>query len=151
MAKIEYMFRLADSYREAGAMLAQQMRQGRMEFLSVSTVCSAFALELYLKCEAAIEGRAAWGHDLSKLFEDLANDSKVRIEEIFHLRGGLLHLALLKGGGVRPTVDAALKASKDAFHKMRYIYDLGGSSWAAGEVTEAVRIHLLELHPEWDK
>src|SRR5271165_471689 len=115
---------------------------------TASTVCSAFSLELYLKCiirmECKFYGRK---HDLSKLFALIGRRNRKKIKDYWFDHSERVRTYIERtykdDGEPVPNVDFdfVLSASKDAFVEMRYIYE---------QIVEGARLVILEKHPEWE-
>jgi hypothetical protein len=122
-------------------------------------VCSAFALELYLKCLLAIDGNPIPPeHDLENLFNKLSHDHKERIKQLSEPLMDDVKLWLKEGfqkaNKPAPIVDFnfVLRASKNAFEATRYLYETGireGTGWIADPIADGARERILELHPDW--
>jgi hypothetical protein len=144
-------YRLALSFDTAVALMqntfANHRNVGRLIF--PLSVCSAFALELYLKCLIVIEGQAApRTHDLAALFAQLSADAQADIKRRYNeYRAGLPD-----GFPINHDIEDALKKSARAFEKLRYVYEgrlNEGDGWACHQVMVAVRDRIDSLHPGW--
>lgn len=99
---------------------------GKIEMLVVpAVVCSAFALELYLKLLIKIEtGNCAKGHELEKLFNQLTDKTRTEIERSFFSNEKC----------EKSQLNSALVEFSRAFCDWRYIHEQG---------TLSVRIDIL--------
>ena len=79
-----------------------------------AVVCTAFAVELYFKGIIALENNNARGHELSKLFERLSNESQAILVATLQLE--------------RPAFEQKLKAISGLFVEWRYIFEQRSAS-----------------------
>jgi hypothetical protein len=149
-------FLFAEQYKHASNWLALSRRNGfEHEVRIPAVVCSAFALELFLKCLLVIEGRKSTGHDLRELFDSLSDDAKTRIRDRFAPRlpeaQQMIRESAAAAGVDAPHVDfdSILDLSKAAFVQTRYIYEgiAPGTGWAASGILDATRQVILDLKP----
>jgi hypothetical protein len=123
-------------------------------------VCAAFALELYLKCLIAMEGKKPpLSHDLKKLFRRLdaetQNEIRARFKPYENEAEELANRAYSNQGLARPPgaiFDFVLEAGRDAFEVYRYIHEKGlraNQGWGADRIMQAARRAILDRHPDW--
>jgi hypothetical protein len=155
------MFVVAEQYWHGSEWLARAVDRGYPFNVDMPIViCSAFSLELYLKCLIALSGkRAQGGHDLEELFNELSPTTKTEIRARWDRSYGEDDRIAIEGiyatKGVRlPTIDFdfILTASRATFKEERYIHESGlkaGKGWCAYSIVEIVRNIIMETHPHW--
>jgi hypothetical protein len=161
-------FIVADQFRHASKILHLTLSgdmtiEGQRAPVDVQVpmvTCSAFALELYLKCLIAMETRAKPPgiHEIDKLFKRLNSDTQAKIRRHFNITGAstiaFIKNAFAAEGKTAPKVDFdyVMKASSRAFLVTRYIYEgmPGGQGWVAEMILEAARAVILEQSPHWE-
>jgi hypothetical protein len=123
-------FLFAEQYKHASNWLGQARRNGfEQEVRMPAVVCSAFALELFLKCLLILEHRKPRGHDLRELFDSLSEDTRARIRNRFAPRlpeAQRMIKEIAVAQGIAPPIvdfDGILDISKAAFVQTRYIYE----------------------------
>jgi hypothetical protein len=124
-----------------------------------SIACLAFALELYFKCLIRLGNKPKeTGHDLVKLFKKIGVRHQAAIKTYFRqhiddLRAHLEREYAASGRSVpKPDFDFVLSTSKDAFSRMRYVYEKGippDTGWLASEILEGARQAILAKRPDW--
>lgn len=156
----ENVSKVAGAFAQSGGMLLTAGTQGnRPQQTFPGIVCSAFSLELYLKCLILLEGNKYTGtHKLDKLFQKLSQDSQTAI------RNGctpLLQMQNIWNGVPRPPsspplpvldFDYALQASRNAFDVFRYVYEtekLDGGNWFGQPIIQCTKERIIALRPEW--
>jgi hypothetical protein len=126
-------------------------------------VCSAFCLELFLKCLLRIENVTLpkRTHALLELFELLRRPTKRKISALFgaeHPENSFKYFAAsfavnFRNSGsrqIRPTLRTVLKQSSNAFIEWRYLFeDTKPHTYSANHAISAVKRVILEIHPEW--
>jgi hypothetical protein len=153
-------FVVADQYRNGSKWLILAESNGWPHDVRMAGVtCASFALELFLKCLLAMEGKDVPDlHDLWHLFARLNKATQVKVRGNFepYLMDAGRHIAASakRAGYPIPTVDFdfVLNASRKAFPLTRYIYEgglPGGQGWVADGILEAARKTILDAHPDW--
>src|SRR5713101_2725683 len=113
---------------------------GDLNNVTASIVCSAFSLELYFKCLIRMgRKRYSYEHDLVNLFTSIGRRQKAKIGQHFRKNAHDMKEYVersykeskrpIPGGKV--SVESVLAISRDAFRRMRYIYE-GGAEPATG-------------------
>jgi hypothetical protein len=118
-----------------------------LRYLVPAVTLDAFALELYLKTLAVMEGKPLLKntHNLHELFMILSPETQTEIRE-----RSTPHITAINQ---QPTTfDAELRYSEDAFKTVRYIYEGVGSNkgWTLSGVTMETRALILRRHPTWE-
>lgn len=128
-------------------------------------VCSAFAMELYLKCLITLQlGDAPEIHDLEELFKELPAESQEIIRQGYlrriqpDLKSHSAFRDQMRSQGVHvpnpEDFDALLKSSARAFESFRYIYDRNLTNrtpaFLIGDALFAMRGLILSYHPDWE-
>jgi len=169
MAKQERLQSIVEPYAyfrqaEAFALTALAARAKRNEvgddaaiLLLPQTVCSAFAVEMYLKCWSVIEGRQPLRtHDLRDLYNDIQDvEAKRLIKLIFEAQNGA-SFANWKLNGPDPSkvpkdFEEALVFSSTAFVKIRYHMEYDGSvGYWLSSLPSLLRMTLVGKVPEWN-
>lgn len=163
--KAAHVFLIAEQFRNASKLLIL-IHTGRIKLPSdfdlptVPPVCSAFALELYFKCLIRLGGKPIdMGHDLVTLFGKVGKRPRSEIKRYFKEYGGAtreyLDRSFKESGQPMPKfgLEFCLNASRNAFLKMRYIYESGidqNSGWLCDTIMEGARKAILDKHPEWE-
>lgn len=121
--------------------------------------CSAFALELYLKCLIRMERKPfSREHDLAKLFAALGKRNRAKIKRVWRANSETVRKYVeeqYKSEGETPpkvTFDFALNASRGAFQAFRYLHEFGVASntgWLGDAILMAARHVILSKHPDW--
>lgn len=153
-------FVVAEQYYRAAEHLGNAKRAGyAFDVRMPAIVCSAFALELFLKCLLAMDtGICPELHDLRHLFNRLPNPRQQTIRDRFapHLDQASEYIFdSAQKAAVFPlplvTFDYVLDMSRNAFPISRYIYEglPGKSGWVAAGILDATRQTILSVHPEW--
>jgi HEPN domain-containing protein len=120
-------------------------------------VCDSFAAELYLKCiNHLASGTYPSTHDLKRLFSRLSNDWQQLVEEKFN--EVLMSLppefvSEMKSAGDKiDDLRYCINKSKDAFERMRYIYEENSKEgFLVSHVTCGIRLAILSRKPDWRK
>ncbi len=122
---------------------------------------SAFSLELYFKCLVRMSRKPlVKGHDLEKLFASIGQRDRAKITNYFdayssNLRAYVERAYRTSGRPVPDvTLDWALRASKDAFVRMRYLFERGAdkdTGWLGDVIAEGARRAILDVHPDWER
>jgi hypothetical protein len=129
-----------------------------------SLVCSAFALELYLKCLIAINGNGIpTTHNLRTLFKRLTMGCQENIRSYFATKTPEMtkyFAEVNRQAGypimpLTPDFDAQLRASADAFQNMRYVYERREATdqprgYFAYFIEDGARHTILQIRPEWE-
>lgn len=172
LAKPIELFVIAEQFRSAGKLAyllplyaatnqatVQSLGLGDMPNMpAAATTCLAFALELYFKCLIRIGRRSfEWEHDLVRLFNLIGRRNQAKIRRYFRqnsddVRAYLQRVYQDSGRQMpKPDFDYVLSASKDAFVKMRYIYEgmPPDTGWLADDILEGARQVILAKHPDW--
>jgi HEPN domain-containing protein len=150
----------AEAFYHAAAALDRSSSPYYIQWRIPPVMCSAFALELYLKCLILLEtGKWIRTHDLKKLFMKLTTDSQIflrdqttkKLDEI-----NTRFTELEKSGEPRPvhhlTFDYALDKSKDAFTIYRYLFEQSAAPfgyWLLGPMLGAAKHRILALEPDF--
>jgi hypothetical protein len=124
-------------------------------------VMSALSSELFLKCLICLEkGVVPAGHHLAALYEELANDTKIRIEqkwdsEIVPLRGDVWNAVEVSTNGkivFEIDLPSALQAGNRAFEHIRYNYEPESvnSDFYIGDLPALLMKVILQKKPEWE-
>jgi hypothetical protein len=126
----------------------------------VGPVCSAFALELYLKCLIRLRRMPiSNAHDLCELFQGLSKPQQKKVVAFFDGRSDTtreyIDREYEKEGREKPnfSFDFCLKASRNGFVRLRYLHEMGAepeSGWLGDVIMEGARSVILEKHPEWE-
>jgi hypothetical protein len=145
-------FLSAEVFRHGSQVLAA----GLPNTMAPMVVCTAFSMELYLKCLITIEGGDHKNeHNLERLFRKTSAGSQDAIRKNYEKKRAIQDAQFAAAKvPARPKsdFDHVLLASADAFVDFRYIYEGGigqGEGWLAGPISECVRDRIIELHPEW--
>jgi hypothetical protein len=149
-------FMTAEVYRAGSLVLGSLINRGMPHFILPMVTCSAFSLELHLKCLILLEGGTSTkDHDLEALFSKLTPESQAKIRASYEILKAKIDagFAAAKGIPARPTdFDFVLRASAKAFVKFRYAYEgmVGNQEgWLANEIRDCVRERIVELQPTW--
>jgi hypothetical protein len=159
------MFIVAETYRDACFVLCERLKamsQVRktdtrvwMYMHTPAVILSALSIEVYFKCLIAIEtGKAAWGHDLEKLFGKLDPAIQERLHREFEastLRNPSWRLKKAMGIAAPSDLKSLLRKGKLAFEKVRYPYDYSPEELAfeLGRLQIPTRNIILDRKPEW--
>jgi HEPN domain-containing protein len=155
-----HIFATAERFLDASNVLLEASHTKNLhQGLAVpQTVCSAFCLELYLKCIITIETKSTpRGHDLVDLYSMLSNTSKQEIISYFDKNSAINkenYLAFCKHVGKEPEnfdFNFALTLSKRAFEDIRYIHEQkeGQSGWCAQPIRDGAKKVIQRLQPDW--
>ena len=114
------MFSQAASFAASAALLMKNIRvdrSGANQFGTPFVVNMAFAIELYLKTLACIQGESLSGHDLLKLYNAMPESAR-RAAEAHMAEGRAMY-------GLVPSVTfaSALSKARNAFVEWRYSYE----------------------------
>jgi hypothetical protein len=149
-------FMTAEVYRASSVLLAKLIGSGMPHFMIPMVTCSAFSLELHLKCLILLDGGAPKReHDLEKLLSLLTPESQRTIRACYDVQQPKVQAMYAAVPGVpHPSTDFdfVLRASAKSFEKFRYAYEgiVGDKQgWLADEIRDCVRARILELRPEW--
>jgi hypothetical protein len=127
-------------------------------------VCSAFALELYLKSLIMINsGEPLVTHNLRKLFDKLHDEHKEAIKRYFKSKEpemAKLFTASNQDAGYEmmppnPDFDQQLDASADSFEILRYLHDKPRKTYShpigyfAYPIEDGAREAIIGIHPDW--
>jgi hypothetical protein len=153
----ERLFKTAEVFRASSLILGNLMNQGMPQYMFPMVMCSAFSLELHLKCLILIERSAsARGHDLEQLFSKITMASQTMIRRCYEKQRAkaAARFAAVKGVPQPKTdFDFVLHVSAKAFEKFRYAYEGIAESpvgWMAAPICDCVRERILELQPDWE-
>lgn len=146
-------FNTAEVFRGGSQILATH---GMPNYMFPMVICSAFSLELYLKCLIRIEGGESENlHDLEKLFLKLTPESQKTVRACYEAQRPNLDtmFATVKGVPTPKTdFDFVLHASAKAFEHFRYAFEglvKDQEGWMAGPICDCVRGRIVELQPDW--
>jgi hypothetical protein len=127
---------------------------------TAAMTCSAFALEVYLKCLVRMERKPIKrGHGLIALFNQLGRRNQSSIKRYWRANSEPAREAVEeiygRDGTPAPKFDFnfVMTASDDAFVSLRYIYERGvdqAKGWLADAVVEGARQTILDKHPDWE-
>ncbi len=137
-------------HRESARVLSGPEQTVKVPFVIPGIVCSAFSVELFMKCLVMVErGGAPRTHRLITLFSRLAPDSRVAIAHRFdELIAASPTAQAMKGQfpDVSLTIDDVLDTVDRVFEQWRYAYEgQAGSAYGLGELAQAVCERILEL------
>jgi hypothetical protein len=121
-------------------------------------VLSALTTELFLKCLICLEsGNAPRGHDLRKLFDQLAAPTRERIENLWNSKVAARRAKewdRIEELGLRVPRDlpSALARGTNAFERVRYSYEgnTEGVHYYVGDLPTLLEGVILEIKPELD-
>ena len=124
-------------------------------------VMSALSSELFLKCLICLEkGIVPAGHHLAALYEELADDTQIRIEqkwdsEIIPLRADVWKAIEANSKGkivFELDLPSALQAGNRAFEHIRYNYEPESvnSDFYIGDLPALLMKIVLQIKPEWE-
>jgi hypothetical protein len=137
-------------HRESARVLSGPGQTVQVPFLIPAVVCSAFSVELFIKCLVMVEGgKAPQRHDLKMLFSRLTPDSRAAIAQRFdELIAASPTAQAIKAQfpNVLLALDDVLDTVDRVFEHWRYAYEgQAGSVYGLGELGQAVRERILEL------
>jgi hypothetical protein len=150
------LFMTAEVFRASSIILGSLINREMPHYMFPMVTCSAFSLELHLKCLVLIEnGTLERGHDLEELFSKVTSESRKMILANYETKRPAMdaRFAAVQGAPQPPTdFDSVLHASAKAFEKFRYAYE--GSvkdqeGWMADPIRDCVRERILELRQDW--
>ena len=143
-------FQAAESFRAGSLILANH---GLLPYLFPMVVCSAFSLELYLKCLILIEGGKSGSlHDLEKLFSKITPESRKIVRASYEARRPKVNAGLATIPVPKTDFDFVLHWSAKAFEHFRYAFEglvHSQEGWMAGPICDCVRERIVELRPDW--
>jgi HEPN domain-containing protein len=153
----------AEQFHEASRLLGRFATLHARHVGHPSIICSAYALELYLKCLIVISGKKPPTiHNLKKLFKIVRPEDQAEIREYFRTKEPEMtrfFVSANRDAGwemmpPKPDFDQQLKASADAFYLMRYIYEDKKKpdhpiGYFAYPIEDGARAAILRLRPEW--
>jgi hypothetical protein len=122
--------------------------------------CSAFALELYLKCLIRMEKKAyQLNHNLERLYNILGIRNRRKIRRHFYendtqVRSYVEREYADQAKPIDDLFDFCLSASSKAFVQMRYAFEGGipqHKGWLGDAIIECARKVILEKHPDWEE
>jgi hypothetical protein len=119
-------------------------------------ILDSFALELYFKCLICIEtGTAPFTHNLLHLYQSLSQSTQIRLKKHYDTFAAE-PLATMRRTikNLDGSIEAALKASAEAFIVYRYVYEktpLAGTGYFGGAVRWAAIVLILEMRPTWTR
>jgi hypothetical protein len=143
------MFATAEQFRSAADILMSGLANRDQSAWVALLSCEAFALELYFKCLAVQEGKAALPtHNLLRLFKVLNGKTQSEMRK----RSEAAAMAAAKQLGKNYDFEKVLQASKDAFETVRYIYEgtVAGEGWMCSGIMRFTRALIVERNPSWD-
>jgi|SRR3989344_2165368 hypothetical protein len=150
----ESLFLVATGYWKASRHLTKYMGQFHdFDVISPILVNIAFACELYLKCLLCLRtSKSTKGHNLHKLFMQLSQNDRERIEVIFNERVRCSAIATR----VRhefPSLDfrlnSILREAADTFVNWRYPHETTPNTASAiGELADALQATVIEVKPD---
>src|SRR5437588_9142048 len=143
----------------AGTQHYSEIGRDLPNMMSAAAACLAFSLELYFKCLIRMGNKPAeTGHNLADLFKKVGVRHRAAIKRYFHqnaddVRRHIEREYAATGRPVpKPLFEFVLSASKDAFTRMRYVYETGiprDTGWLASDILEGARQAILAKHPDW--
>ena len=158
-------FLVAEQFRNASKLITL-IHSGRLvlpfelDMPIVSPVCSALALELYFKCLIRIGRKPVdMKHDLVPLFRMIGRRHQAEIRRFFNANCAVTREYLERkyqaSGEAMPKFgfDFCLNASRNAFTRMRYVYENGlepNSGWLCDMIMEGARKAILDKFPNWE-
>ena len=151
-------FTTAEVYRASAQVLSKFIANGMPHYMFPMVTCSAFSLELYLKCLILIEGNESEkSHDLERLFSSLAGESQIAIRTNYQKCAIHETAKLFAARGMPPhpstDFDFVLHASASAFENFRYAYEgirKNPAGWMADPIRDCVRERILESYRDWE-
>jgi hypothetical protein len=156
----DQVFNIASHFAESAALLHRattQVLSGpertvQLPFLIPAIVCSAFSVELFMKCLIMVEkGDPPWKHSLRLLYSQLSHASRAAIARRF---GGLMQAYPIdqamraQAPQVSFAIDDVLNLVDKVFEQFRYPYAYQGEirgAYGLGELAQAVRERIVEL------
>ena len=149
-------FMTAEVYRASSVVLAKLISSGMLHYMFPMVTCSAFSLELHLKCLIVFEGKTPKKeHDLEKLFSLLTAESQKAIRGCYETRRArteAMYAAVPDVPHPKTDFDFVLHASAKSFEKFRYAFEgivEDHQGWLADPIRDCVRSRILELQPDW--
>jgi hypothetical protein len=148
------LFTQAEVLRGSSQILSKFVSTGMPQCVIPMVVCSAFSLELFLKCLILIErGKPAGLHHLEKLFNHVDAKSRDGIRARYdQLRAGIdARFAKFQGPPPPKTdFDSVLQMSSEAFQNFRYAHEgmKVQKGWMADPIRDCVRERIIELRPD---
>ena len=143
-------FQAAESFRAGSLTLANH---GLLPYLFPMVICSAYSLELYLKCLILIEGGKSGSlHDLEKLFSKITPESQEIVRASYEARRPKVNAGLAAIPVPKTDFDFVLHWSAKAFEHFRYAFEglvHSQEGWMAGPICDCVRERIVELRPDW--
>jgi hypothetical protein len=168
-ARLDYdarqIFMQAEQFHNACRLLGRFAARFNRNVSIPSMICSAFALELYLKCLIILAGRKAPHiHNRENLFKLVDSDNQEKIRKFFKTQeadmSNFFNEANRQTGDEmmpsHPDFDKQLKASADAFQLFRHLHeplrkkDNHPTGYFAYPIEEGARHAILLAHPEWE-
>ena len=164
--KAANIFIVAEQFRNASKWLIisqshpQYKPPFELDWVVVPPVCSAFALELYLKCLIRISRKPLnMGHDLEVLFGMVGKIYRKKVIRYFddncETTREYLERSYKESGRSLANFgfDFCLGASRDAFKTLRYVYEIGietDTGWLGDVIMEGARKAILDKFPAWE-
>ena len=113
-------------------------------------VCSAFSVELFIKCLVMVEGGGApRGHQLKALFSLLSQSSQAAVAQRFGELVGSNPTARAMTAQfphISLEIEDVLDTVNRVFEQWRYAYEgEAGSAYGLGELAQAVQERVVEL------
>lgn len=148
----------AEGVGDAAVILNRAPPQLRPSIGYSIVVLQAFAAELYFKCLIRLDEREPpIKHDLQYLFELQTPAVQSKIEKIWNDIIVPMHSTMWgdidrDSGGekIRRDLMGALAGGRDAFRRVRYIYEGSeGIEFFLGDLPEILRTIILEMRPDW--
>lgn len=131
-------------------MLSGPAQTVEVPFVVPAMVCSAFSVELFVKCLVMVErGETPRGHQLKTLFSLLSSSSQATVAQRFdELIGSNPNAQAMKAQfpHVSLAIDDVLETVNRVFEQWRYAYEgEAGSAYGLGELAQAVRQRIVDL------
>jgi hypothetical protein len=123
----------------------------KMTIVVPTSVLSAFAAELFLKCLLVLErGNALPIHRLDVLFKNLPHKRQRRIQEIWESDARPKLRAFCLAKGLPSDLSNALAKCGNAFENLRYYYeDPNKVRYYIGDFAWILMRAIVEIEPEW--
>jgi hypothetical protein len=120
--------------------------------------CTAFSLELYLKCLHRLRRRYIEGHNVAALFAKLSKADRTRVTTVFdEVKQGHPSYSHFVAAGVLMDIDSVLQRASDMFVTSRYWHELNLPSSDSSGLTsnagvdrlcDSIRLVITEIKPD---